>query len=166
MPALHLAQMPCTAEVHALRYHPEQGWLPSGFRAGDGSCDPTYADRQWTDNPEFRLQLRVDACSCLNLRATLIWLGGSDLRRRSPAGCAREENDKPNSPNASLRHDAQQSEKKCAKAVNEHLTSSMSCKQKWRSLCACKGCDTFDCQLHAFVRRRRDDVNELKYVHV
>ena len=35
------------------------------------------------------------------------------------------------------------------------LTSSMSCKQKWRSLCVCKGCDAFDCQLHAFVRRHR-----------
>jgi hypothetical protein len=39
---------------------------------------------------------------------------------------------------------------------SRRLTSSMSCKQKWRSLCVCKGCDTFDCQLHAFVRRQRD----------
>ena len=35
------------------------------------------------------------------------------------------------------------------------LTSTMSCKQQRRSLCVCKGCDAFGCQLHALVRRRR-----------
>jgi hypothetical protein len=54
-----------------------------------------------------------------------------------------------------LKRDTEQSERKCAKAVNEHLTSGISCRRKWRSLCESKGCDTFDCQLHAFVRRQR-----------
>jgi hypothetical protein len=66
MPALHLDQKPSTDEVHAPRCKPKQDWLPSGLQAGDGSCDPTYADRQWADNPEFRLQLRVDDCGYLN----------------------------------------------------------------------------------------------------
>jgi hypothetical protein len=41
----------------------------------------------------------------------------------------------------------------------------MSGKRKWRSLCVCKGCDTFDCQLHAFVRRRRAPLNGLTCGH-
>jgi len=36
------------------------------------------------------------------------------------------------------------------------ITPGMSRREKWRGLCACKGRDAFDCQLHPFVRRQRD----------
>lgn len=45
-------------------------------------------------------------------------------------------------------------------AIRPHsrcITSGMSCREKWRDPCSssCKGSDTFDCQLHPIVRRRR-----------
>jgi hypothetical protein len=93
MPALHLDQKPCADEVHALRCKPEQGWLPLGSRAGDGSCDPTYADRQRTDNPQFRLQLRIDARDAANFSTTLNKLEVDGLRCGSAADHARQKNE-------------------------------------------------------------------------
>jgi hypothetical protein len=91
MPALHLDQMPQSDEVHARRCPRKQSWLPIRIRTGDGSCDPTYADRQWADNPGFRFQLRFDARGYPNFRTTLNWFSVSDLRRDSAADCERQE---------------------------------------------------------------------------
>ena len=69
-----------------------------------------------------------------------------------------------NSSNADEGAKLKKGERSAAKAEDIlmcRLTSSMSCKQKWRGLCACKGRDTFVCPFHAFVRRlcaRRDEM--------
>jgi hypothetical protein len=48
------------------------------------------------------------------------------------------------------------------------LTTWMSCRQKWRSLCSssCKGSVAFGCQLHPTVRRRLADRNETRFAHL
>jgi len=44
-------------------------------------------------------------------------------------------------------------------------TLKLSCRQKWRALCGCKGRDTFDCQLQRRVRRQHAGLNAQRFDH-